>query len=110
MKGLLDENLPHGIRRELPGGHDLYTAAYMGWSGIENGDLLQLAAAAGFDVVVTNDRGMEYEQNLEQLPVTVVAILADGNTIEAIRPLYPDPVDALSCLQPRQFVNLSRKR
>lgn len=47
MKLLLDENLPHQIRLELPG-HDVFTAAYMKWGGIENGELLRLAAAAGF--------------------------------------------------------------
>jgi predicted nuclease of predicted toxin-antitoxin system len=52
MKLLLDENLPHQLRRELPG-HDCYTVAYMGWAGVENGDLLALAASAGFDALVT---------------------------------------------------------
>ena len=67
MKVLLDENLPHPIRLELPG-HDVITTAYMKWSGIENGELLRRAAEAAFDVVITNDRGLEYEQNLEALP------------------------------------------
>ena len=107
MKVLLDENLPHAIRRELSG-HELFTAAYMQWAGIENGDLLRLAADAGFDAVVTNDRGLEYEQNLHALPVAVVVLLSDGNTIEAIRPLYPLLLDALTTLQPRQFVKLAQ--
>jgi hypothetical protein len=45
---LLDENLPHQMRLELPE-HEVSTAAYMGWAGIENGELLRRAAAAGFD-------------------------------------------------------------
>jgi hypothetical protein len=40
LKLLLDENLPHQMRRELPG-HDIFTAAYMGFSGVENGELLR---------------------------------------------------------------------
>jgi hypothetical protein len=60
VKILLDENLPHQLRPELAG-HDVFTAAYMSWSGIENGELLRLAAGAGFDAVITNDRGLEYE-------------------------------------------------
>ena len=109
MKVLLDENLPHAIRRELPGNHDLFTAAYVGWSGIDNGQLLQLAATDRFDVVVTNDRGLEYQQNLDRLPMAVVVILAEGNTIEALRSLYREIVSALASVQPRQFVKLSRK-
>jgi hypothetical protein len=86
VKLLLDENLPHQLRLELPG-HETFTAAYMKWSGIENGELLRLAKESGFDAVITNDRGLEYEQNLDTLPVAVVVILSKANTIEAIRPI-----------------------
>ena len=43
MKLLLDENLPHALRRELPG-HDAFTVQYMGWSRAKNGQLLAMAA------------------------------------------------------------------
>ncbi len=62
MKLLLDENLPHRLRRLLIG-HDVFTVAFMKWSGVENGERLALAAAAGFDAVITKDTGMPYEQN-----------------------------------------------
>jgi hypothetical protein len=105
VKLLLDENLPHGMREELPG-HSVFTAAYMNWSGIGNGELLRLAAEAGFDALITNDRGLEYEQNPKTLPLAVIVIVSKANTIEAIRPLYPSLLDALTALQPRQFVKL----
>lgn len=106
MKLLLDENLPHQLRLELPG-HEVFTAAYMAWSGIENGELLQLAAEAGFDAVITNDRGLEYQQNMGTLPVSVIVLLVKANTIEAIRPLCGELLGALSNLRPRDFVKLS---
>lgn len=106
MKLLLDENLPHQIRLELPG-HDCVTAAYMKWSGIENGELLRLAADAGFDALITNDRGLEHERNLDALPLAVIVLLAKANTVEAIRPLYPRLLAALAQLKPREFVKLS---
>ena len=106
MKLLLDENLPHQMRLELPG-HEVVTAAYMNWSGIENGELLRLAADAGFDAVITNDRGLEHEQNLDQLPVAVIVLLAKANTIEAIRPLYTQLFATLARLQSCEFVKLS---
>ena len=84
---LLDENLPHRIRLELPG-HGVSTTAYMGWGGVENGELLRRAAAAGFDASLTNDRGLEYQQNLAALPLAVVVILAPLNTIEPLRPAF----------------------
>jgi len=105
VKLLLDENLPHQMRLELPG-HVVFTAAYMQWAGIENGELLRLAASAGFDALITNDRGLEYEQNLASLPLAVVVALAKANTIEAIRPLFALLLDELTRLQPRQFLKL----
>lgn len=77
MKLLLDENLPHPMRHELTG-HEVFSAAYMNWSGIENGELLRLAADAGFDALITNDRGLEHEQNLATLPLAVIVLLPQG--------------------------------
>lgn len=105
---MLDENLPHQIRLELIG-HEMCTAAYMNWSGIENGELLRRAAQAGFDAVITNDRGLEHEQNLDSLPVAVIVLLVKANTIEVIRPLHPDLFAAVTQLRPRQFVKLSAR-
>lgn len=106
MKLLLDENLPQQMRLELPG-YEVFTAGYMKWSGVENGELLRVAAQAGFDALITNDRGLEYEQNLNALPLAVIVLLAKSNTIEAIRPLYPDLLKALSQLRRCQFVKLA---
>lgn len=75
--------------------------------GIENGELLRRCADAGFDALTTNDRGLQYQQNLNSLPVAVIALLAAANTIEAIRPLYPELLAALSRLRPREFLKLS---
>jgi len=88
MKLLLDENLPHQLRHEITG-HDCATIAYMGWSGIENGELLSRAASAGFDGILTKDEGMEYELNLVNLPVAVVILHAPSNRMDDIRPLCP---------------------
>jgi len=105
VKVLLDENLPHQLRLEIPG-HDVSTAAYMKWGGIENGELLRLAAAEHFDVLITNDRGLEYQQNASTLPVSVIVLLAWANTLEAIRPFCPLLLETLTRLKPRQFVRL----
>lgn len=105
MKLLLDENLPHQIRLELTG-HEIITAAFMKWSGIENGELLRRAAEAGFDALLTNDRDLEHEQNLDAIPISVVVLLAKANTIESIRPLYPLLLAALDQLQPRRLIKI----
>jgi hypothetical protein len=106
MKLILDENLPHKLRHEITS-HEVFTVAYMGWSGVENGELLARAAADGFEALITNDRGLEYEVNQITLPLAVVVLLASSNTIEAIRTLLPALETALTSLVPRTLVKVS---
>ena len=94
MKLLLDENLPHQLRLEIHG-HDVFTIAHMGWSGV-----LKRAAEAGFDALITNDRGLEHEQDQSSLPVAVVILMAKANNIEAIRPLCEQLQQVLQTLKP----------
>lgn len=60
---LLDQNAPLGLRRIL-GGYEVATAASLGWSTVENGDLVRAAEQAGFAVLITCDRNIRYQQNL----------------------------------------------
>jgi hypothetical protein len=60
VKVLLDENLDHRLRKHL-GSHDVFTASYMGWDGLKNGQLLRAAEDGGFDVFVTGDQTLAYE-------------------------------------------------
>ena len=81
MKILLDHNAPQGLRNVLPG-HEVHTAGYLGWSRLENGDLLESAASHGYDMLITCDQGMRYEQNLGRYDVTVLTIMSgDWNLI-----------------------------
>jgi hypothetical protein len=65
-----------------------------------------LAAAAGFEALITNDRGLEYQQNLAALPIAVVVVLAKANTIEAIRPVFQDLLAALARIHSGDFVKI----
>lgn len=105
MKLLLDENLPHQLRNEISG-HDCFTVAYMGWGGIENGELLALAAAAGFGALLTKDANLRYEQNLVDLPIAVVVLRAPSNDLDDIRPLLPALLSALIVLAPKQITQI----
>ena len=67
----------------------------MGWAGSTNGDLLRLAAANGFDALITVDRGFEHQQNVSQLPLPVVIVIAARNRMEDLQPLVPAIVAAL---------------
>ncbi len=95
MKILLDENLPHELRHEIPG-HEVFTVKYMGWSGVKNGLLLVQAGEAGFDVMITVDSGVKYQQNLSRLSLSVIVVRAASNDIDDLRPLLPKLHAALS--------------
>jgi predicted nuclease of predicted toxin-antitoxin system len=105
MKLLLDENLPHQLRNELPG-HDCFTVAFMAWAGQENGKLLAAAAANNFDALLTKDANLQYEQNLVSLPVSVVILNAPSNDIDDIRPLIPELLRLLTALPARSLVHV----
>lgn len=88
MKIPLDENLPHDLRAWLDE-HEVYTVTYLGWSGIRNGHLLRRAAESGFFALVTQDRGMEFEQNLDRLPLALVIVFAPSNDPDDLQPFVP---------------------
>jgi predicted nuclease of predicted toxin-antitoxin system len=105
MKILLDENIPHDLRHFLPG-YEVFTVAYLCWSSIENGELLKKAGEEGFDVMITKDSGVKYEQHLARLPVAVVILKAKTNRLDDIRPLLPELMNVLANLQPKAIVQI----
>lgn len=105
MKLLLDENIPHDLRHFLPG-YEVFTVAYLGWSSIENGELLQKAGDQGFDAMITKDSGVEYEQHLATLPVAVVILKSKTNKLDDIRPLLPELMRVLVNLEPKAIVRV----
>ena len=93
MRVLLDECVPRPLRAELSR-HEVKTVAEAGWAGVKNGALLQLAATQ-FDVLLTVDRNLEYQQNFLGLTIAVVVIVARSNDIDVLRPLMPAVRQAL---------------
>ena len=77
MKVLIDECLPHKLRLHLTK-HEAGTAVYAGFAGLKNGALLNAAELAGFDVVVTGDLAMQYQQNVSNRKLAVVSLSAQG--------------------------------
>ena len=87
MRVLLDECVPRRLRAELPG-HEVKTVAEAGWAGAKNGTLLQLAATQ-FDVLLTVDRNLEYQQSFLGLTIAVIVVDVPSNDIAVLRPLMP---------------------
>ncbi len=97
MKILLDENVTHELQGEIVG-HTCHSVGYSGWKGQKNGELLRLAAAAGFEALLTNDTNLPYQQNQKTLPIAVVVPKAPSNDLEDVRPLLPKLLAALEAL------------
>ena len=104
MRLLLDESMPHRFRRSLTG-HAVKTVVEMGWGGIQNGELLALAAAQ-FDAFLTVDKNLPYQQNLATLPIAVVVLDAVSNELSALIPLVPTLEEALARLQPCSYLTI----
>ena len=104
MRLLLDECVPKRLKRELLG-HDAKTVQDLGWAGIKNEKLLRLADAQ-FDALLTVDQGIEYQQNLSGLSITVVVIMAASNDVDDLRPLLPGVEEALAKLRPGEIIQV----
>jgi hypothetical protein len=78
MKVLLDECVPRKLKNSLVG-HECQTVPEVGMAGRKNGELLALAREAGFEVFVTVDRGIEYEQSLASQDIAVVVLRAKSS-------------------------------
>jgi predicted nuclease of predicted toxin-antitoxin system len=101
MRILLDESVPWRLGRLLVG-HETTSVQRHGWASIKNGKLLALAATE-FDVLLTADKGMEYQQNQDTLPVAVLIVLAKSNRMEDLALAVPAILKALDEIQPRTF-------
>ena len=106
MRLLLDECVPRGFKQELPG-HEVSTAREMGWSGKRNGELLVLMLERGFDVFVTADQNVEFQQNVKASGIAVIVLSARTNRLKELRPLAPAVLRALSTLKPGELERVS---
>ena len=77
MKVLFDHNVPHKLRHLLIG-HRICTADEMGWAELENGELITVAESSGFEVVITGDKNLSYQQNWKNRSLALI-ILTTNN-------------------------------
>ena len=105
MRVLLDECLPRRLKRDLPG-HDARTTSEMGWASKRNGELLRLAESQ-FDIFLTVDRKLQYQQNLSAFNIAVVVMVAQSNTLLDLRPLMSKVLESLSKATPRRAMVVS---
>ena len=94
MRVLLDECLDRRFVREIAG-HEVSTVPEIGWAALKNGELLA-RAEKDFDVFVTVDRNLSFQQNLPRFSIAVVVLRARSNRLLDLRPLVPELLEALT--------------
>ena len=99
---LFDENMPRKLRRDLAEFH-IRTAQEEGWSAFKNGALLTRASET-FDVLVTIDQRMRYQQNMPRFAIGVVVIEVPDTRFVHLRALVPDIRHAIDKVQTGQVL------
>jgi hypothetical protein len=97
VKVLIDECIDWRFGRLIVG-HEVRTARQMGWSAVKNGELLALAAGA-FDVFVTVDRNLSFQQDLPAFELAVVVLRARSNRLTDLEALVVDLLTAIPLAQ-----------
>ena len=104
MKILLDESVPKALGFELQG-HFVRTVQAMEWAGLSNGRLLAVMAENSFEVLVTCDQNIEYQQN-SALPVGLIVLIAPDNRVPTILSLAPALRERLGVIRRGQILKV----
>ena len=104
---LLDEGVPVGVRPHLPG-FSVDTAAEAGWAGLVNGALIDAAERAGYEIMVTCDQNIRYQQNLARRRIALVVL--ETNHWVTIRAAVGTVTAAVNAAQPGSYVSLGFER
>ena len=102
MRILLDENVDRRLRRFFDTRHEVVTVSEYGWSGKKNGDLLR-SAAQEFDVLVTMDRNIQYQQHLVSYDLGLLLIKARSNRRQDVEPVMPEVNSVLREIKPGEL-------
>jgi predicted nuclease of predicted toxin-antitoxin system len=105
MRILIDECLDERLRGSFSG-HDCQTARYAGFAGLKNGELLSAAESARFEVLLTADQGLEYEQNLTGRKIAVIIFHAKSIRLKDLLPHIPACVALLPSIKPGETVRI----
>ena len=105
MRVLLDENLPHQLRKLFENNIEVVTVSYRGWQGKENGGLLRVAENE-FDVFMTMDQGIPNQQNLSEVKIGIIVLEAKSNRFEDLAPLISEVNVVLKTIINGQIVHV----
>lgn len=107
MRVLVDQCLPRRLAAELIG-HEATTVRAQRWLGLRNGVLLRAAVDAGFDVFITNDSSIEFQQNVRRIGIAVIALVGFRNRIQDLLPAVPQILVELATIKLGEVRTISR--
>lgn len=108
MKMLLDECVPKQLKNHFKD-WDTSTVVEQGWSGVKNGNLMKLCVDNQFDILLTIDKNMMYQQNLEKYPVIVVVFNSGTSRIEELLGFIPPFLEQVESFEKRHTYIISDK-
>jgi len=105
MRILFDHCVDRNLRKRLPA-HHVRTAREMGWDQLRNGILLAAAQTAGFEILLTVDKGFRHQQNLAGLTISVVLLRGKNNKFATLAALIPAFDALVPTFQPGQLYEI----
>ena len=106
MRLLLDECVTRILKRDLVD-HEVATVVEAGLGGLKNGALLR-AASSSFDVLITVDQNLSFQQNPGSLEIAVLILIAKGITYSDLKLLTSDILAALDTIQPGEVRRIEK--
>jgi hypothetical protein len=103
VRVLLDHNLPHKLRTDVEAltEDQIVTASYIGWGDLKNGELLRAAEEGGFEILVTGDQSLLYEQNVSGRQLAIIAL--STNNWPIVKNYIPQILAAVDSAVPGSF-------
>ena len=87
---LIDENLPVELKFRLQNACEIFTVKDKGWNALENGDLMNAMQEGGFDYLITSDKNLQYQENIEKYTIGFIVLNITDNNYETVLPLIDE--------------------
>jgi predicted nuclease of predicted toxin-antitoxin system len=106
MSVLLDECVPKRLLRHLSG-YEFTHALDLGWGGKKNGELLKAMREANFSILVTVDKNLIHQQNVQSSGIAVITMAGKSNRVIDLMPLIPTLLQTISAIKPGDMIEVS---
>ena len=103
-KILLDENLPKKLKFRFGKEYEVLTVPDLHWNSLKNGELLNAMQENGFEVLITVDKNLRFQQNLAKFKIVVIVLNAKDNRYETTLPFVEKIIDKIENKSTKKFI------